>query len=104
MQANPPPSKSVHRGSTWAAMLGLVIFVFGVLLLTPASDLLPVDLWLFLQRPFGAASHGFVRVVPGDSTSLPAFAISGAALVIVGLALLALSLYLRNRLQSSGSA
>ena len=84
-------------------MLGLVILALGVLLLTPASDLLPIELWLFLQHPFASTSHDYVKVVPaGESTSLPVFAISGAAFLIVGLALLALSRYLRNRLQGSG--
>ena len=41
-----------NRSSIWVTRLGLLAVVLGVLLLTPASELLPVELWFYLQHPF----------------------------------------------------
>ena len=93
----PQPVNQPRRGPIWATRLGLVMIAFGVLLLTPASDLLPVELWLYLQHPFGSSPHEFLRSVPSEGNSqLPVFAITGAALITFGLALVGLVLLLRT--------
>jgi hypothetical protein len=70
--------------------LGVGILAVGVLLLTPASDLLPVELLPFVQHPFSATQRQYLRVVPADGTwSFPTFAVPAGVLVVIGLALMA---------------
>ncbi len=83
-------SDNPRRGAAWQTKLGFVVVALGVLLLTPASDLLPVQLWLYLQHPLKPWPSGYIQTVPsGSSSQLPVFAIAGIALILIGLGLAA---------------
>lgn len=82
--------------SLWTLRIGIGLALFGLVLLSPLGDLLPIDFWSGLKNVFKAESRSagptFFRVVPGDPSRVVEFVLIG-----IGLALVATSLYVRHR-------
>lgn len=81
--------------SYWTFRIGLAIVIVGLLLLSPASDFLPVELSLFVQSllsPKESPHHAYMRVVLVESSHVVEFIIIG-----VGLTLVAIAMYFKKR-------
>jgi hypothetical protein len=81
----------------WLSRLGYVLALLGLLLFTPAADLLPVDVLSILQPE---AQQTYFRVVPlrGEAFFIhPTFAVVGACLLLVGIAIVIVAWYGRRR-------
>lgn len=79
----------------WAIRIGIALVILGATLLSPFSDLIPVDLWPSLRSlflPSSLASHPFRRVVPSEQNRIVEF-----VLISLGLFFLVLGFYLRPR-------
>jgi hypothetical protein len=87
----PPIASQKSPSRKWLSRLGYVCVLFGLLLFTPATDLLPVDILSILQ-PESPRTH--FRIVPlrGEPFVIePAFAVVGTCLVLLGIALIAIA-------------
>jgi len=75
--------------ATWATRISWCLIAFGALLRTPAADLLPVELWLWLARVGrGSVLPGqqvYFRVVPAFSAAVDPVRLLGVALIVIGL-------------------
>lgn len=76
----------------WLFRVGLVVAGIGILLLSPLSDLLPVDLWLWAKGLFQPnGTHMYLMVVPSSSSNVFEY-----SLVVVGIALTLVGHFLRK--------
>jgi hypothetical protein len=75
--------------ATWTARISWCLIAFGVLLWTPAADLLPVELWLWLAKlGRGSVLPGqemHFRIVPASLAPIDPVALMGVALIAFGL-------------------
>lgn len=85
----------------WMARVGWLSVVLGVLLWTPLADFLPIELWVQLQRFLPGTSvpteHTYLRVVPAPEGSVDPITVVGAALMVLGLLLVATGRLMRSR-------
>ncbi len=75
--------------ATWGTRISWCLIAFGALLWTPAADLLPVEVWLWLAK-FGRGSvlpgqEVHFRVVPASSAPVDPVRLLGMALIVIGL-------------------
>jgi hypothetical protein len=91
-------SMKEHPMSRWLIRIGVVCLVLGGALISPLSDLLPVETVAFLDHPLAflsqpASSPNHFRIVPGDGQAEHI----GDTLVIVGFVLAGAGLLARRR-------
>ena len=77
------------RSHKWLSRLGWALVLLGVLFFTPATELLPFEIFSALQS---GSTQIYYRVVPLHGEALvtqPAFAFIGACFVFFGIAFIA---------------
>ena len=88
----PLHSLRIEQMAEWLFRVGLVVAGVGALLLSPLSDLLPVDLWLFAKGLFQPnGTHLYLTVVPSTSSN-----VFECSLVVVGITLTLVGRFLRK--------
>jgi hypothetical protein len=79
--------------ASWLFKVGIFIAAIGVFLLSPLTDFLPVDFWNSLINFFlPNRPHVYWRIVPTQDSNVFELVLLG-----IGLALIIISFYLRNR-------
>ncbi|MFZ6749044.1 hypothetical protein [Undibacterium sp. Ren11W] len=82
--------------SLWTLRIGIALAIVGLALLSPLGDFLPINFWPSLESLFKSGSRPtdplFYQVVPGEQSKALEF-----GLVVIGLALVGASLYVRHR-------
>ena len=79
----------------WVGIAGWLLVIVGVVTLSPLLDLLPVEVWAWLSKPF-QVEHGpasYYRVVPAEGNGA---AILKITLVVLGSGLIVLGRHLRG--------
>lgn len=80
-------SEAEHNNMTkWISIIGYAMLVWGLFMLSPLSDLLPVDLWHSVKSIFATEEPAHVKIVPASRPRLPIVAITllGVVLVLLG--------------------
>jgi hypothetical protein len=72
--------------SQWNIAIGYALLVLGLVMLSPLSDLLPVDLWYSLKSLVSAEEVPYQRVVSTSRSEAPfvVTALLGLILVVLG--------------------
>ena len=85
----------------WMSRIGWCSMVAGIVLCTPLTELLPVDLWVQLKQLFSGtrtgSAHLYLRVTPGPQSSVDPVKLVGAALIVLGLLLLGTGYWMSSK-------
>lgn len=84
-----PPSSSQPEHSCvrkLASILGYTMLALGLFLLSPLSDLLPVDIWYSFKSLFSSENPTYLKVVPTTQSRVPIVALAAVGLILVLLA------------------
>ena len=82
MSTFPQISKAMTTTLKWLSRLGYMLIATGALLLSPLSDLLPVDLWGTLASQ-SSGSHQYMRVVSVESSWVLEAALIATGILLV---------------------
>jgi hypothetical protein len=83
--------------SAWVRGVGYLLVLVGLTLLSPAVDLLPVDVLLFSQPSSAGEHRQFLRLVPGAAPTLAPLTMCGIGAVAIGVLMIALGRFVRSR-------
>ncbi|WP_157598133.1 MULTISPECIES: hypothetical protein [unclassified Rhizobacter] len=77
--------------------VGYLLVLVGLALLSPAADLLPVDV-LLISRPSSTGEHQqFLRLVPGATAKLAPLTMCGIGAVAIGVFTIAVGWFIDSR-------
>ncbi|NKI97940.1 hypothetical protein [Rhizobacter sp. SG703] len=81
----------------WVRGVGYLLVLVGLALLSPAADLLPIDVLLFSQ-PSGTGEHQqYLRLVPGSAETLAPMTMCGIGAVAIGALTIAVGWFIKSR-------